>query len=514
MVSAERADRVRKLVRAAWGLRLDVALFAAGLAALRAMARPEAFADLVAQAAFDREIAFQLALAVALGLFAVLSLRFAVRLFRAAQRVSFDPALRAEQGTVMAEFALVLPIVLLMLGTVFQIALIANAALVLRYAAFAAARSAIVSFEADMPGAGSVTNPSSLLDSLQVPPLPEFVDRTRPEHAASLVLASISPPMPSDPSPVANALHALVQANGSAWEGSDLARRVSYARQAMSLRTIRDKHTAGTSGLGSIGGLGGAFIDSQSPLIPLPEHAVQPQRLRDATPAERENLGYLAPAPPPVSELIPDSFDIVIEVPLPGEASAILQATGTEPPTITVPIDISPVKSMLSPLTDQVDAGTEFLRQGSASAIRAFARSPANVDFIAPKEVEIALTYEFKLTMPSILQLTPDFLGLTVPSRDGNGHAFLLQQRDTQSRPGDFTVRLQSTGGRRNLFGVAPVVPDVKGTIDSAIGSATGGSFEFGSVPNTPLYWRPRAQAGDAGSGGGSGSGSGSGGGS
>ena len=42
---------------------------------------------------------------------------------------------------------MVLPIILIVVGTVIQIALLANASLVVRYSAFAAARSAIVRFE-------------------------------------------------------------------------------------------------------------------------------------------------------------------------------------------------------------------------------------------------------------------------------------------------------------------------------------------------------------------------------
>ena len=50
-------------------------------------------------------------------------------------------------GTLITEFALVMPAVFLVMSMIVQIALIANATLVVRYAAFAAARSAIVNLE-------------------------------------------------------------------------------------------------------------------------------------------------------------------------------------------------------------------------------------------------------------------------------------------------------------------------------------------------------------------------------
>ena len=74
------------------------------------------------------------------------------------------------------------------------------------------------------------------------------------------------------------------------------------------------------------------------------------------------------------------------------------------------------------------------LRTGSAQAIQAFAESDGNVDPFAPKEVEITLAYDFKLAVPSLLQLAP---GVTIPAPMGGGRAFRLRHADL------FTVRFR-----------------------------------------------------------------------
>jgi hypothetical protein len=136
------------------------------------------------------------------------------------------------------------------------------------------------------------------------------------------------------------------------------------------------------------------------------------------------------------------------------------------------------------------------MRTGSASAIRAFAESDFNIDPFAPKEVEITLEYDFVLAIPSLLQLAP---GVTVTSKGNGKRAFRIRQNQDEDSKKYFTVRLQSTGGRRSILAFMPKVPDLAGSIG-------GRSFE--TVPNTPLYWRMRASAKKT-KGGGSGSGSG-----
>lgn len=414
------------------------------------MAKPEALVLVVDHPRFTAATAFELATWISLVTFAVLSLRGVVLLVRAGRRLTGSVASFATQGTVMAEFALVLPVVLLLIGTVIQIALIAQAAVVVRYAAFTAARSAMVNFEADTNTDLTSSGGQGLLAALQVPPFPEWVDPASPERAACMVLASLSP-RASTPDAEGRQMDRLLRAQGAAWAHGDFPRRLAYARAATRVTTIRRRHRGG------LGGDAAAWHDSFTPLIPLPENAVQPARQLQ----NEGEIGYLLPEPPPVASILPDRIPIRIPIPIPEPFDAVIDP-------ITISFDIPLPVEMIEPLTEQLDAGIDVLRTGSAVAIRGFARSPFNIDPVSPKEVEITLVYDFELAVPSLLQLAP---GVTRPAADGSGRAFRLQHSDY------FTVRLQSTGGRRTLLGLFPVVPDIVGR-------------EW--VPNTPLYWRSR----------------------
>ena len=247
----------------------------------------------------------------------------------------------------------------------------------------------------------------------------------------------------------------LLKAQGPAWGGGDYARRMAYARAVTTLTTNRDKH-----GGGFVGDLS-AWHDSFTPLIPLPEHVVQPARQKN----NPNQLGYLLPQPPPLSSIIPSAIPSDIPIPIPSPFDKFI-------PPISISFSIPLPTSLLDPLTSKLDVGIDALRTGSAAVLRQFARSPFNVDPLSPKEVEVNLVYHFKLAIPSLLQLAP---GVTddppqgLPS--GSGRFFKLKHGHY------FTARLQSTGGRRTLLGLFPYVPDI---------------FGFSMVPNTPLYWRPR----------------------
>ena len=444
----------------------DLFLLAGGLQALFWMAHPDELTALSGSRALGHDAAFEVATALALGAFAVLSLRTLAVLYGTMRKLSWGPAPRAERGTVMAEFALVLPVVLLMLGTVFQVALVANAALVVRYAAFTAARSAIVSFEADI---------SDFSGMLQFRPLPEWVDTDRPTTAASLVLASISPKLSgSDSSEASRALAEALIVNDDGWEGADFSDRAAYAKQAMDLFIKSD------------------YFDSLPPLIPLPEHAVQPGRARLVSPAERENLGYTLPKPPKLETLIPPEVEVELFKPPPA-AEEIASAIGLplDNLNISISIPLDEVKRTAQPVLDKFDKGLEELRQGQGRVVRLFARSPINIDAFGPKEVEVTLEYRFKLNLPSILHLVPDRLGLTTEA-PGGGRAFLIRQSEAErtiggsrvTEPGDYTVRLQSMGGRSNPLGTIPLLPTLSAS-----------TFQPALVSNTPLYFRLRQGA-------------------
>ncbi len=472
---------LRRFIKASW---LNVALVGVGWLGLIGMTRPAEFAALFGLRDFNPVLAFDVAIIAAFLSFTWLTLRGTAHLIRAGRRVKLDPESRAVSGTVMAEFALVLPIVLLFLGTVIQIALIANAALVVRYAAFVAARSAMVSFSADM-GRDLLSSPGSSLTSMfQMPPFPEFVDGERPEHAAAMILASISPRATTrDGTGVF--MDEVLKANGDVWDTGNFAQRVTYARAATTVQTIKDRMQ---EKFGAAGGVFAAWHDSLSPLIPLPEHVLQPARQKK----EGLDNAYTLPAPPSLDSLIPDSIPITLEVPLPSEATAVLDVVGVDPPSLTIDIPLDGPKSLMAPLLNQMDEGINVMRTGSGAAIRAFARSPANVDILSPKEVEITLTYLFRLSIPSLIQLAP---GVTEPAPLGNGHAFKFEH------PEYFSVRLQSTGGRRTLLGIIPKVLDIKGTLgtlwDADSDDDEEVTKEFKTVDNTPLYWRPREKSDD-----------------
>lgn len=441
-----------RLARIVGGLRLDLALGLVAWLGIEAMAHPTRLVAVIGDDRLTHGLAFKLGTGVAFIAFAGLTLRWVLRLARAGRKLAWDPELRAIQGTVMAEFALVLPIVLLLLGTVIQIALIAHAAVIVRYAAFVAARSAIVSFEAETRQNLLQNTGGALLASLQVPPFPEWVDPVRPEQAAYLVLATLSP-RADQPDPRGAAMQDLVEAQGEAWQGGHFARRMAYARAATSFRTIRDR--AGNDAL--------AWHDSFAPLIPLPDHAVQPARQM----ANAGDIGYLLPAPPSLSSLIPSSIPITLDVPIPSPFDAVVPPISF---TFTIPVP----GHLIAPLVAPLDQATDALRTGSAWVIRQFAESPANIDPFAPKEVEITLKYDFELAIPSLLQLAP---GVTVPPRGSGNRAFRIQHEEF------FSVRMQSTGGRRSILAFVPVVPDLAASISNS-------SYE--TVDNTPLYWRPR----------------------
>jgi hypothetical protein len=120
---------------------------------------------------------------------------------------------RADAGTIILEFMLVLPLLLFVMGMVMQLALFANASLVVRYAAFAAARAGIV--EVDAAGI-------SWADSLPNPPR-----RTR--TAAHLILASISPAAGGGRDRAAEAILDIHRRQAGPWGSRAFVERMAYA---------------------------------------------------------------------------------------------------------------------------------------------------------------------------------------------------------------------------------------------------------------------------------------------
>lgn len=93
-----------------------------------------------------------------------------------------------QRGTSVLEFALVLPLLLLLLLTIMQFSLLYNAGQVVQYAAHAAARSAIVYVPSDVPSDEGISDPS-----LQLTLSNESAKYATIKKAAALACVGISP---------------------------------------------------------------------------------------------------------------------------------------------------------------------------------------------------------------------------------------------------------------------------------------------------------------------------------
>lgn len=245
------------------GALLDGGLFLAACGAVRAMATPKATAlafGLRPELWMNRVFDFSMVLALAL--FVLLAYRFATHLYRIGRRAGNRASLAGcESGAVMVEWVLVLPIFLMIVGMVVQLALLCNGAMVVRYAAFAAARSAIVSLE------------RSLLTeevSLEYPTGLSADDRIK--RVAAMVLASISPKASASLLEAPAIIHNTLQnqaSNGWEYGDSKMRERFPYAEAATTV-TIDEgfPDIKLPTGLDSFLGSGLA-----SPTIPVPNLA-------------------------------------------------------------------------------------------------------------------------------------------------------------------------------------------------------------------------------------------------
>jgi TadE-like protein len=164
------------------------------------------------------------ALLGAMGAFLAVAYRL-IRKLLAAGRDFFEyrkrtesPATFAESGVVMIEFALIAPTVWWIMAMVVQMALIAQASLVVRYAAYTAARSAIVLLERD-----------------SAPWLSEELtnsNENKAEKAAKLVLCSLSPKTAGTSDSAADAMRDIFAEQNGIWGDSNFHQRFEYADPA------------------------------------------------------------------------------------------------------------------------------------------------------------------------------------------------------------------------------------------------------------------------------------------
>ena len=158
----------------------------------------------------------------------ILAFRLGVRVWRriaTALRAARERTFRlGEAGSITVEFVLIFPILYFLFGIILQMALIANSSLVVRYAAYAAARTAIVNL--DYQGVTSLTQTVGNQDEAR--------------EAAHLVLAAVSPDVQTPDDPLAVPIRDILQSQTTAqnqvnWGAPSLPRRMNYAQAATTI---------------------------------------------------------------------------------------------------------------------------------------------------------------------------------------------------------------------------------------------------------------------------------------
>ena len=392
-------------------VRFETALAGTAYAGLLVFARPQATAAWLGLAGFPwANRLFYAGLVMAMIALGCLAIRLWAHLLAGGRGRPEPGECRAVAGTVMVEFALVFPLVLLVMCMIIQLALIANASLVVRYAAFVSARSATVNLQSFLWTA---------------PPLPEPVEPANPQLAAHLVLASLSPTSTGSVSTRGRAMERLLLAQDGIWVGKDFAGRFDYTEKATVVR-------AGSS---------------YSQFVPVREHLIPPagtaynlplitaadvlQKINDMVPPVCRDLeigqicvgGFLAP-----------DVDVCFQINI-GPSFQGIQL-------FSIPLQqcVSLPNPAHDPLNDLLQNGLGWLSSSAPTALYAFADTPLNLDPFAPKQVSVTVEYDFLLTVPS-LHFIP---GLNLKDSPTGSGAKVFTIRHT--------VRLQSTGGRQASF--------------------------------------------------------------
>ncbi|MFG0317911.1 MAG: TadE/TadG family type IV pilus assembly protein [Planctomycetota bacterium JB042] len=127
-----------------------------------------------------------------------------------------------ESGTAMVEFCLVFPIIAFLMALVFQMALLANASIVVRYAAWAGARAAIVRIDGLMPMVESIGN----------------TEKTEVAKVVKLITATLSPASSQSSNDLAaeNIFTIMKQQKGK-WGDKSYRKRYVYADAATKVTT-------------------------------------------------------------------------------------------------------------------------------------------------------------------------------------------------------------------------------------------------------------------------------------
>lgn len=222
------------------GLAINGSLVGLMVLALNMAAHPEIAARVLGVSFEEWESRlFFIGMFAAMVLLGFLALNLIRRMMmRARQLRSRESRTLAESGTVAVEFCFAFPIMFLIIGLIHQLALVCNGALVVRYAAFSAARSALVHTETPFPG----------IPTEQYTQAGQNTTNGRIRKAAWVVLASISPTKrqtaSTDPT-ITLVNDVMRRQRGGPWGTRNIRRRYNYARRYTEI-TSDDPRQGGT----------------------------------------------------------------------------------------------------------------------------------------------------------------------------------------------------------------------------------------------------------------------------
>lgn len=130
-----------------------------------------------------------------------------------------------ESGTAMVEFCLVFPFIAFLMGLVFQMAVLANASIVVRYAAWAGARAGIVRLDGMMPMMESISSS----------------DKNEVEKVVQMITATLSPASSQSSNDVAvTNLFTIMKQQKGKWGDKAYKKRYIYADKATKVTTTAE----------------------------------------------------------------------------------------------------------------------------------------------------------------------------------------------------------------------------------------------------------------------------------
>ena len=342
---------------------------------------------------------------------AVLAARLCARLWRSGRALERTSS-AVECGTVATEFVLVLPVLIVLFGTMYQTALIANAAQVIRYAAFAGARSAIVQRTADRGL------------SLEFPGQLSTIQETLPKQAVTMVLASLSPLAADEGTgSLGRSYGDFVAANGGVVRADVTAKCYGYAEANTEIE----------------------FTVDRTSVVPDDIHWVQPQYQLAASQG-------LFPTP---------------------SLQHVLSLAGIDLDELTGFIeDLGPLSAAASGLFDGVLAALEsVLQYVLAVPIQAFSSLFSSVvnsaagasDPLAPNEVTCTVRYMLHLPLPSL------YWSIQGAQRSESLGGYVMQLKADDY----FSVTLHMPPKRSNILSLIPNVPSASSIYQRARGEVS-----------------------------------------